>query len=217
MFKIFDRIVEIIAWLQIVVSPLIISSLISAFIYFRNPNPINLVISIAIIIIGLIIGILWANKIWKTKGTSWYMSQVSATPDLDEINNEGKKENIIYKIFLEQKLIGTTELENADAPMGVAFGKINFIKIKSGFEFFKQYCENNKIEFEAHLDDKLISTRYIPNLKVVDENNAEIIGNGNYIVGMDGNDYEINIEGISYPYYEEKFPEHVKRYNEMFN
>lgn len=207
MFKRFDQTVEIIAWLQIVASPLLISCLISAFIYFGNPNEINLIFSIAIIILGLIVGILWANKIWKTKGTSWYISQVSATPDIDEINNkkEEKGRNKIYKIFLEESLIGTTELEKADAPMGVVFGKINFIEIKSGFDFFKQYCEKNKIEFEAYLGDKIISTRYILKLKIVDDKNFEIIGKGNYINGMDNDIFEINIEGIPYPYYEENF------------
>ena len=123
----------------------------------------------------------------------------------------------IYTIILEENIIGTTELEKADAPMGVVFGKINFINIKSGFEFFKEYCEKNNIEFEFYPEEKIISTRYIPNLKIIDEEKIEIVGNGNYIDGMDNDIYEINIFGIPYPLYEEKFPEHVKKYKEMFN
>jgi hypothetical protein len=123
----------------------------------------------------------------------------------------------IYTITLEQNAIGTTELEKADAPMGVVFGKINFIKIKSGFDFFKEYCEKNKIEFEFYPEDKLILTRNIPNIKIVNEQNIEITGMSSYITGMDNDIFEINIDGIPYPFYEQEFPNHVKEYNEMFN
>ena len=69
----------IIAWLQIVASPTLFALIISAIIYFKNPTQTNLIIAIAIIFLGLIVGILYANKIWKTKGTMWFVSQISAT------------------------------------------------------------------------------------------------------------------------------------------
>jgi hypothetical protein len=34
---------------------------------------------------------------------------------------------------------------------------------------------------------------------------------------MDREEFEISLEGIPYPFYEEEFPHHVKAYNEMFN
>jgi hypothetical protein len=126
-------------------------------------------------------------------------------------------ESKIYTLILEQNVIGTTELEKADAPMGIVFGKINFINIKSGFEFFKEYCEKNKIEFEFFPEDKLISTRYIPNLRIVNEEETEIVGMGNCINGMDNDIYEINIEGIPYPFYEKEFPKHVEEYKNQFS
>lgn len=57
----------IIAWLQIVASPLIIGLGIGAFIYFPNPTVTRLSIAIIISVLGLIIGIVWANRIWKLK------------------------------------------------------------------------------------------------------------------------------------------------------
>ena len=123
----------------------------------------------------------------------------------------------IYTITLEQNIIGTTELEKADAPMEVVFGKINFINVKSGSEFFKEYCEKNKIEFEFYTQEKLILTRNIPKLKIVNKQNIEIIGMSSYITGMDSDIFEINIDGIPYTFYEQEFPNHVKEYNEMFN
>ena len=64
---------------------------IGAFIYFPNPTLTNLIIAIIISILGLIVGIIWATKIWKTKGTMWFVSQVSATPDLDNLVDAEKE------------------------------------------------------------------------------------------------------------------------------
>ena len=43
----------------------------------------------------------------------------------------------IFTIKLEDQIIGTTEFEFADAPMGVVYGKINFINIESPYLLFK--------------------------------------------------------------------------------
>ena len=122
-----------------------------------------------------------------------------------------------YEIFLEDKIIGTTELEKADAPMGVVFGQIEFTNTNFGYDFFKNYCLNNNIELaDDYPEDNLISTRTIENLKVVNENGIEIKGLGNQISGMDEEDFEITIEGVAYPFFEEEFPHHVKAYNDQF-
>ncbi|MGF1565024.1 MAG: hypothetical protein ACFCUH_06630 [Flavobacteriales bacterium] len=85
MFKIFEYIIEAIGWLQIVASPLLIGLGIGAFIYFPNPTSTRLAIGISVATIGLIIGILLATKIWKTKeGTIWFLSRIMATPELDK-------------------------------------------------------------------------------------------------------------------------------------
>lgn len=93
MQKAFEYISEIIGWIQIVASPLLIGLGIGAFIYFPDPTLLRLIIGIIISIIGLIVGIIWANRVWKTKGTVWFMSQVSATPDLDNLNTNQKKKS----------------------------------------------------------------------------------------------------------------------------
>ena len=87
---------------------------------------------------------------------------------------ELKMKNKMYSIFIENTLIGKTELEFGDPPMGVVFGKIDFININSGYDFFKEYCEKNEIEFEFDSEGKFITTRYIPKLKIIDEENTEI-------------------------------------------
>ena len=42
-----------------------------------------------------------------------------------------------YKIFLDDVLIGTTNFEFADVPMGVVYGKVNFIDFKNHYFFSK--------------------------------------------------------------------------------
>jgi hypothetical protein len=122
--------------------------------------------------------------------------------------------NKIYDVFLDGNKIGTSKLEHGDAPMGVAFGQIRFIENISGYEFFSKYCLENKIEFEGYPEDKLIMTCAIPGLKVIDEAGIEINGIGTSISGMDSDTFEITILGISYPFYQEEFPEQVKAYYE---
>ena len=90
-----------------------------------------------------------------------------------------------YLILLEGKKIGTTSLEKADVPMGVVFGKINFINIESGYSFFKEHCLKNGIIFEDYPEAKLISTNNIPNLKIFATDGLEIKGLSNSISGME--------------------------------
>jgi hypothetical protein len=63
--------------------------------------------------------------------------------------------NRVYNILLDEKLIGTTTFEKADASMGVVFGQIKFIDIETPYDFFKSYCKKNNIDFEDYPDDKV--------------------------------------------------------------
>ena len=124
-----------------------------------------------------------------------------------------------YKITLNGNLIGTSKLEKADAPMGVTFGVIEFNRVESPYQFIKEYCLKNKIVINTdEPESEFIDTQVMPELKVFREDGLEIKGfAGNAITGMKGEGYEISIFGISYPFYEEEFPHHVKDYENMFN
>ena len=122
-----------------------------------------------------------------------------------------------YNIYLDGKLIGTTELDKADVPMGVVFGLINFTDNNLDYKFFNKYCFENNIELAYdYPEDKLIATRTIAGLKITNENGIEVKGLGNQISGMDGDEFEVILEGVPYPFFEEEFPHHVKAYNEQF-
>lgn len=122
-----------------------------------------------------------------------------------------------YDIFLDDKIIGTTELEKADAPMGVVFGNVTFNNIISGYDFFKTYCLTNNIKIIAdYPDDKLIATSDIPKLKILNSKGIEIKGQGTSINGMDSDVFEVTILGVPYPFYEEEFLHHVKASEDQF-
>lgn len=95
MSKIFETAIEVVQWIKIVLSPLFISAFIGVLIYISNPNSVGIFLFALIIFIGLIIGILWARKVWREQGTNHFMSRIMATPDLDEkeINSNSEKNN----------------------------------------------------------------------------------------------------------------------------
>jgi hypothetical protein len=84
----FDYFTEVIGWIQIVASPLILTGIPGFLIYISNPTITRLIIGIAITSIGLVAGIIFATKIWRKRGTINFISRVSATPELDNIEKE---------------------------------------------------------------------------------------------------------------------------------
>jgi hypothetical protein len=122
-----------------------------------------------------------------------------------------------YLIKLNDKIIGKTKLEKADPSMGIVFGKIINSNKTINYEFIKYYCQKNRIKLVDDCpEDKFISTKTIEQLKVISSEEIEIKGLGNQISGMDSEGFEISIEGVGYPFYEEEFPHHVKEYEERF-
>jgi hypothetical protein len=125
--------------------------------------------------------------------------------------------NESYDVFLDNIKIGQTELEKADAPMGVVFGKINFLSITSGYDFFKEYCSKNNISFNDLSDLEIIFTVNIPGLQIFNFIGNEIKGVSCCVSGINSEGFEIYVEGISYPFFENEFPHHVRDYHERFN
>lgn len=114
-----------------------------------------------------------------------------------------------YNILLDNNKIGTTELEKADAPMGVVFGEIKFDNIVSGYDFLKTYCLANGIKIISdNPDEKLIVTSCIPDLKVIGDNGVVIEGEGTNIEGMDSDVFEVMIVGVPHPFFGLEFPHH---------
>lgn len=119
-----------------------------------------------------------------------------------------------YNILLNDRKIGTTSLEKADAPMGVVFGEIKFDNILSGYDFLKTYCLTNGIRIITdYPDEKLIITSCIPGIKVISDNGVVIEGEGTNIEGMDSDVFEVIIVGVPHPFFGLEFPHHLKPYD----
>lgn len=87
----FEFLTEMLGWLQIFISPFLAGLGIGFAIYLCIPGTTGLIIAISIAILGLILGIIWATRIWKKNGTIKFMSNLSATAELDNKEFEEEK------------------------------------------------------------------------------------------------------------------------------
>jgi len=123
-----------------------------------------------------------------------------------------------YIVKLDERRIGTTNLEKADAPMGVVFGVIDFEGIDNPYQFISNYFKTNNIPVnENDPETEAIFTQTIDSLTVFNEKGVEIKGIGSGISGFKEEGYEIEILGIPYPFYEEEFPHHREAYDNQYN
>jgi formate hydrogenlyase subunit 3/multisubunit Na+/H+ antiporter MnhD subunit len=86
--KIFEWLTFFIAWLQIVAFPFLIGIAAGFLTYINYPSTAGLITGISIAVLGLIAGIILATKIWKKRGTVDFISNISATPELDNLDQE---------------------------------------------------------------------------------------------------------------------------------
>lgn len=114
-----------------------------------------------------------------------------------------------YKIFLDDVLIGTTNFEFADVPMGVVYGKVNFIDIENPYFFFKKYCDTNDIDYQFIDDEKYIQTFELKLIKI--SNNSDFIRNGASFCGFD-EDFQIEMYNISSKIMKSEFLHHYYDY-----
>ena len=97
-FKVFELIPEIIGFIQIMISPLLIGILLGAVFYVAEPTGLGMILGGCTAAIGLVIGVLWAANEWKGKGTVWFMSRLMATPELDDAEEDDEDGNPIDRI-----------------------------------------------------------------------------------------------------------------------
>ena len=85
--KLFEKILKLIGFAEIIASPLIFGLLIGFIIYKKLNSFKGLIIGIAVAAISLIIGIIIALKINKKRDVVEIISRVSASPDLDNLED----------------------------------------------------------------------------------------------------------------------------------
>ena len=79
--------IELINWLRIAISPLLIGVLMGCLVYLKMGHD-GLVPGMVITATGGIVGVLWATKIWKKQGTTNFISKIDASPELDKKQSE---------------------------------------------------------------------------------------------------------------------------------
>lgn len=94
MSKVFETIIDIFQWIAIVLSPLLISSVIGVLVYLSYPGTTGIILFILFGLLGLIIGIIWATRVWKRYGTHSYMSRIMSSPEFDGIKKNPKDEKV---------------------------------------------------------------------------------------------------------------------------
>ncbi len=78
-----NTIFEIIGWLKIVASPVLGGCLVGLVVYLSFPVTWAIVVAAVLILLGLILGIIMANKIYKTQGTMNFLATPMRNPELD--------------------------------------------------------------------------------------------------------------------------------------
>ncbi len=86
--RIIEFALKIIAWLAIVVSPLIFGLIIGALIYLSKQDTLGLILACAVVLVSLILGIILATRIWKKQGTINFIARIRATPELDNLDSD---------------------------------------------------------------------------------------------------------------------------------
>ncbi len=86
--KILKYFIEILFWLRIVASPTIIGCVAGFLIWKGVGETKGMLFGSIVALCGLVIGIIWATRIWKKQGTSTFMSRVNASPDLDNLTKQ---------------------------------------------------------------------------------------------------------------------------------
>ena len=88
--KILEWLTSFIAWLQIVFSPLFFGVVLGLMVYGIYPTTTGLVLGIALAVLGLTVGMIFATRVWKKRGTVDFISRVSASPELDNLEDNEK-------------------------------------------------------------------------------------------------------------------------------
>ncbi|MEC6817158.1 hypothetical protein VXS05_19250 [Photobacterium toruni] len=80
--KFVARFIHVLLWLKVVISPVLIGLVISVPICIIY-DEINFYVIASFTVIGLIVGVIWAEKIRRTIGLSSFHGRLIATPEID--------------------------------------------------------------------------------------------------------------------------------------
>jgi hypothetical protein len=89
--KVIEFLIDAFSWLKIVASPFLMAVIIAIIIYLNIAGILGFSLSLITLLVGLIAGVILATRIWKTEGTTTFLSRIHANPELDKVNKGKKK------------------------------------------------------------------------------------------------------------------------------
>jgi len=91
-----EKFVALLSWVQIMIAPFSGGVIIGFIIWGNNQNTMGLSIGIGFAVLGLVLGILWAEKIRRKNGTMNFIAKARGSPELDDpkIYEDDAKQNI---------------------------------------------------------------------------------------------------------------------------
>jgi hypothetical protein len=113
-----------------------------------------------------------------------------------------------FEVYSASSLVGWTELELGDAPMGVAFGRLLPAPAYAAIQPVVLAAATGPLPDELQL-----SIREVNGAALQASGGVHLVDRSTE-VGTDG--MEVSILGVSYPSYDELFPEHVAAYERQF-
>jgi hypothetical protein len=84
MKKLIPIVLEILGWLQIAVSPLLIGLFLGCCVYYFIPSFIGILLGGFVALTGIFIGIVWATRISNKYGTNTMLKQLNHKAEFDD-------------------------------------------------------------------------------------------------------------------------------------
>jgi hypothetical protein len=112
-----------------------------------------------------------------------------------------------FKVFAGPILVGYSELEGGDPPMGVAEGKL---LPTEAFAAIQPAIEAARETSQAHL---ALTVRTADGRELPAQGGVRIM---DYTAELGLGEIHVEVLGVGYPLYEELFPDHVAAYNSQF-
>ena len=81
-----EKMFKAVAWLQVAVVPGVIGAGLGLLTWFGIRGTWGVLCGLMLMVVGLSIGVIWANKVSRKHGSVEFMTKVSSTPELDDFN-----------------------------------------------------------------------------------------------------------------------------------
>jgi hypothetical protein len=116
--------------------------------------------------------------------------------------------NMRFEILFGDAVVGHSDLELGDPPMGVAFG---IFVPASGYSVIEADCKKSTLSSLNYIE---LSAREVGGL-VLPASGGVCVFDYSDELGPSGR--EVSVLGIPYPLYQQLFPEHVAAYDKQFD